>query len=306
MRSIMYHNFKDSAPLPYLHYLSYSNFCLQLDYFKKHFGFVEREEWDQFVQTGEMPEKSGKVVLTFDDNYIDHYKLVFKEFKRRNLWGIFYISGGPYLNNSVLDVHKIQLLCASVNGQELLKAIMSLVSDEMIEHKNMQEYQKNTYTKQNNGPGITESKRILNYFINYGYREDVVSKLCKIFSINPNLDSFYLSKEQIIEMEKGGMIIGSQAVNHNLMRKLNYSAQHAEIFKSFDFLYSGCNLKHKTYCHPFGGSHSFNNDTINALEANNVDYSFSVESRQISKNDILYSKHQLPRYDCNEFPFGKC
>ena len=34
-------------------------------------------------------------------------------------------------------------------------------------------------------------------------------------------------------------------------------------------------------------------------------FSFNVESREICDNDIAESIQFLPRYDCNEFPFGK-
>ena len=40
------------------------------------------------------------------------------------------------------------------------------------------------------------------------------------------------------------------------------------------------------------------------LTGNEVEYSFNAESREITYDDIRTSKQHLPRFDCNEFPFG--
>ena len=114
-----------------------------------------------------------------------------------------------------------------------------------------------------------------------------------------------MTEKNIIEMKSEGMIIGSQAKNHFLMNRINKEQQISEIQESFDYLNSICSLDHLTYCHPFGGSHSYNNETLQILESLNVQYSFSVEDRQISNHDLKYNKQCLPRFDCNQFRHGK-
>ena len=52
------------------------------------------------------------------------------------------------------------------------------------------------------------------------------------------LQSYYLTKKQIIEMHNAGMIIGSHTVNHPVMSRLNFQEQEFQIKKSFDFLES--------------------------------------------------------------------
>jgi hypothetical protein len=89
------------------------------------------------------------------------------------------------------------------------------------------------------------------------------------------------------------------------MSKLTYEQQFSEIQSSFSELSEviGCNLK--TYCHPYGGQHDFNKNTIKALNACNIAYSFSVEPREINVNDFMLARHELPRYDCNYFIHGQ-
>ena len=82
------------------------------------------------------------------------------------------------------------------------------------------------------------------------------------------------------------------------MSKLSKEEQFKQINNSFNFLNDLIDAKHKTYSHPYGGFHSFNNHTKKVLLENNVRYSFNVESREIDSSDYQNSMHHLPRYDC--------
>ena len=44
---------------------------------------------------------------------------------------------------------------------------------------------------------------------------------------------------------------------------------------------------------------------INILKKYKFDFSVSVESRDITNDDISKNKYTLPRYNCNKFPHGK-
>jgi len=107
------------------------------------------------------------------------------------------------------------------------------------------------------------------------------------------------------QMESDGMIIGSHSVRHPVMSKLTREEQRAEIESSFGFLRSFLRLERNTYCHPYGGFHTFNGDTIDLLNDHGVEFSFNVESREIVRSDSVQSRQHLPRFDCNEFPFGQ-
>lgn len=106
-------------------------------------------------------------------------------------------------------------------------------------------------------------------------------------------------------MQEGGMIMGSHTVNHPVMSKLTPNAQAQELTQSFDFLSDLIELKHKTFCYPYGGAHSYTSETIEILEQLGCLFSFDVSSRDITIEDIHQHRHTLPRYDCNEFPYGR-
>ena len=85
----MYHYVRPfSEDFPYLKNLSFENFKKQLDYFNKEFGFVKKNEFVDGFNGKTIPQG---VVLTFDDGFSCHYDFVFKELKKRDLWGMTFL-----------------------------------------------------------------------------------------------------------------------------------------------------------------------------------------------------------------------
>jgi peptidoglycan/xylan/chitin deacetylase (PgdA/CDA1 family) len=109
-----------------------------------------------------------------------------------------------------------------------------------------------------------------------------------------------MSKEELLKMKSSGMVIGSHSVNYPVMSKLTVGEQRLEIEGSFNFLrkISVVSSK-KTFCYPCGGFHSFTDETIKILEDNKCIYSFNVEPRDITSDDLRNYRQALPRYDCN-------
>lgn len=306
-QAIMYHYIRPfNEELPFFRNLHTDDFAKQLDFFEKEYGFVTKEDFLNSFETGIVPKG---VLLTFDDGLKCHYEYAFKELKKRNLWGIFYIPTAPYQTNKLLDVHRIHLLLGMYSGNEVYVELMKLVTNDMLNHNLVTEFQELTYNLQENDDSTLMVKRILNYYIDYQFREKIIDQLTeklvpkKLYSI----ENFYLTVEEINEMNNSDMIIGSHTVTHPVMSKLNVAEQQEEINGSFDFLSSVTNtLEIKTFCYPYGGFHTFTAESEKLLQEANCLFSFNVEHRDISIDDIINRPQALPRYDCNAFLHGKC
>lgn len=306
MKAIMYHYVKErSAASPHFRFLDFRNFKRQLDFFDANYGFVTFEEWCRYLSEGSMPSVEGKVLLTFDDALSCHFKYVFPELESRRLWGTFYIPTSPYTDGRVLDVHRIHLLCGAFEGKPLLDLALSIVSADMISADIPEAFDKNTYSSQVNNDGISEFKRLLNYFVDYKYRSEVIDAIAEKLGVHFEASTFYMTPDQIAGMASANMLIGSHTSSHPVMSRLSAGDQSLEIESSFEFLSSICRLPLRTYCHPYGGFHSFNEHTIRLLDQHRVDFSFNVESREINSRDQLSCRQFLPRFDCNEFHFGR-
>jgi peptidoglycan/xylan/chitin deacetylase (PgdA/CDA1 family) len=307
MKAIMYHYVCPfNKELPYFKNLNNEDFIQQLDFFEKHFGFVTKRDFLDSFKTGIIP--TG-IVLTFDDGLKCHYDFVFKELKKRNLWGIFYVPTNAYSTNKVIDVHRIHLLLGRNNSKLIYDELIKIVSNEMLPDLHKKEFNELTYKSQQNDDFTLLVKRILNYYISYEFREQVLDKLMVKF-VPKEIDKvsyLYLSPEEINEMHENGMFIGSHTVSHSVMSKLSFKEQEKEIINSFELLNNITKgLQIKTFCYPYGGFHTFTNETENILINQDCLFSFNVEHRDIIKEDIKNRPQALPRYDCNCFPYGKC
>ena len=305
IKAIMYHYVqKPDRHYPGLKFLHEKSFIRQLDFLEKKFGFIKRQDWLDSLDSKSQNKNLRGVILTFDDGLACHYDTVYQILRKKNLWGIFYIPCKPYLNNEVLDVHKIHILISKFEIEKLLKFAEDIIDESMILTSKIEEFKSNTYQKQNNQKSITDFKRLLNYFIKEKHKSNIINEIAISLGMKNFSKQYYLNIKSIQEMHKNNMIIGSHSVNHPLMSKLNFNEQKKEIDSSIDFLKTIINYDHKTYCHPYGGRISYNEDTFKVLNEKGVRYAFSVENRDITYKDLHLNFYALPRYDCTEFPFG--
>ena len=67
------------------------------------------------------------------------------------------------------------------------------------------------------------------------------------------------------------------------------------------FLEKIINKNIDTFCYPYGGKISYNDNTLKILKKLKYKLAYSVEYRDISFKDIQQKLYELPRYDCNLF-----
>lgn len=305
MKAIMYHYVRyDNPELPYFRHLHVDDFVKQLEYFGNEYGFVSKEALQNSMVSQE-PIKG--VILTFDDGFKDHFRYVLPELIKRNLWGIFFIPTSPFLTKKLIDVHRIHMLIGKYGGSTIADAMQGIINEGILSHEHVKEFHSETYTRQNNEASTNYVKRCLNYFVDYQYRENVIDKLMSIFYPNECdiIAEFYMTESELKKMNNTGMVIGSHTVNHPVMSKLSSNDQEKEIIESFGILESITGRTAiKTFCYPYGGFHTFTSQTEELLSTNGCHFSFNVESRDINREDIMNRRQALPRYDCNQFPYG--
>ncbi len=305
MKAIMYHYVRPDRPeLPFFNHLHIDDFRSQLDYFGREYGFVPRDAFLGSFKNGDIP--SG-VVLTFDDGLRDHYEFVLPELVARGLWGIFYVPGLPLVQERLLDVHRIHLLIGMFGGAHVLPELEKLVTDDLLVHAHREEFTSQTYATHDDKDATKMVKRILNYFIDVRFRDRIVDQLLEHFGVCEAevRQGYYMSRTELRELHKAGMIIGAHSMTHPVMSTLAREAQEREIKESLDIIRDIVGESSvRTYCHPYGRFHSFNKDTEDILSEEQCLFSFNVEPRDISSADVRGRPQALPRYDCAQFPHG--
>ena len=189
----------------------------------------------------------------------------------------------------------------------MLRRLKEIVSDEMIDEARIEDLGQRLYPGQADDAGETEFKRLINYGVVPEWRPKLLARLLDdVFPDGGAGDGYYLDGGELKVLAEAGMIIGSHSVNHPLMSELTPADQRREIVDSFAELDALLGPgPAKTFSYPFGGWHSFTDDTIGILEQCECLFSFNVESRDITADDCLVGRQCLPRYDCSEFPFGR-
>lgn len=306
MKALMYHYIREgSEDLPYFRYLHIDDFRAQLDELSSQHNFVTKEQFISALETGQ-PIEDG-IILTFDDGLKDHFTAS-QELARRGMWGVFYVATGPYHTKQLLDVHRIHMLIGAYGGTKILKYLKKNLDDTMLSHDHVKEFQTLTYARQHNDEATAQCKRILNYFISYDVRAKLLTRMMKEFFEDEAavFRDFYLQQEDMKSMQDAGMLFGSHSVSHPVFSKLEKDEQHTEITHSFDDIKTMIGLQSiKTFCYPYGGFHSFTDETEAILAQEKCAFSFNVEQRNIDANDLIKRPQALPRYDCNQFAFGQ-
>lgn len=307
MKAVMYHYVRPNIDHPpNYYYLDLADFRRQLDYFISEFGIIDKPTFMQVVRGDVDPPEEG-LVLTFDDGLYDHYDYVYPELVDRDLWGIFYVQTGPLIGEGLLPVHTVHCLLGRHGGEDVLDAVTRTVTDEVVPNQKVEDYRTYTYADQDNEPATTKVKRILNFYVADDFRSEVLAGIEeKLPGSLPDSSEFYVNTDQLREMAAEGMTIGSHTVSHPVLANLTPANQRDEIVSSFKFLEDALDgLDVRTFCYPYGGSYSYTSDTISILEELDCLFSFDVESADITASDVENRLQHLPRYDCNEFPFGE-
>lgn len=286
-----------------LRYLALEDFKNQLDWLAKYVGnFLTESEWDQ--------AKAGKpqsgVLLTFDDGLKDHVEHVLPILVERNIFGIFFVNTSPLHSNVVLPVHLAHKLLSLGKSHEILG---------FLEHKLPQEIWKklekgavgNRYKRQEELTTNVTIKKIINYmFFDFNLPEILDSAVqqfldCSIADLSSN---WYLSAQDIQRIDSAGMRIGSHTSSHRLLSKLQRSDIYSELNESKISLEQILGKTIDEFCYPYGGADSYNQDVKDILSELKYTVAHDVSGRKFSEINFQ-NRYEIPRFDCNQFPFGK-
>ncbi len=308
---VLYYHYVRPAPvdMPHFRYLHLEDFRAQLDFLGDHHGFVERADFLEVVRAGmDFPRSMSRgVVLTFDDGLRDHVDYVLPELERRGLWAMFFVPTGMYESGELLAPHRAHHLLGAHGGVDMLAALQERITPDMLVNEHREEFRKNTYADQDNDSATGEFKRILNYFIAPDARKAALDSLMTNYCDEAALfKALYMKPVEIRLLAEKGMIVGSHSVSHPVFSTLSLEAQEREITESFDFLEDASGgLGLRTFCYPYGHSHTYDADTVRLLERSGCRLAFTAEHRDVTADDMAGTPLELPRYDCNAFAHGR-
>ncbi|HEX7131044.1 MAG TPA: polysaccharide deacetylase family protein [Iamia sp.] len=304
LRVVMYHYVRPSSDdLPHLRYLPLDGFRRQLDHFAATEGFAARDDVVAAADGGPVPPG---VVLTFDDGLADHVDVVLPELVERDLWGLFFVPSAPHTEGIVLDVHRIHHLLGRHGGPACRRALHATVDRSELTSDRRAEFETGAYQGQEDDEATTTFKRLLNYVVPFDRRDEVLTAIETALDRDPGAaQALYATPAGLATLVSSGSIVGSHGHSHRVMSRLSPPEQAVEVARSVALLDETLPPQaRRTYCHPYGGEHTFTPDTERILDDAGCALSFSVEPRDVTAADVRDRPQALPRWDCNRFPHG--
>ena len=270
MKSVMYHYVRNKSKLfPNYNILEKKNFVNQIKKFSKT-GFISLYE-ELFIP-------SDKFLPTFDDGFKDHI-FAAEVLKKYNSIGIFFIPTSPLKNNSMLDVHKTHLILGKVKSSEALNELKKYLQKNKITkfyNKSEKLKYKSAYKNHLDEANKKQFKKIMNYYGSLKFKHKILDYLLKKFEINVKPKDYYMNKKEIKYLQSLGMIIGSHTESHTLLTRLSYREQLKELKNSKIFLEKIINKNIDTFCYPYGGKTSYNDNALKILKKLKYKLSYSV------------------------------
>jgi peptidoglycan/xylan/chitin deacetylase (PgdA/CDA1 family) len=136
-------------------------------------------------------------------------------------------------------------------------------------------------------------RKVRNDFLSTSVFEDIITKifLTKYESESDFINKYYMTWEEIRDLESQNMVIGGHSHTHPMLEKLPVDDMKKEIDISLSILNKNLKRKVDTYAYPFG---TYNQNVTSYLKEKGIIYSFSTGN---SENENPIPPYEIKRID---------
>ena len=257
-------------------------FSDQIAYLKRNHLQVTLEEALAFVD-GTSKEKSRhcRVLITFDDGYLDNFEVAFPILRSHGIQGVFF-------------------LCTDLVGSSYLPWWDHIAYLVKAAHQRGISLRSPTGLKIDiDGNGFTESLRSI--FNVYKTQEDLdpaklIRELLEALGedVPPAVSRRFLNWDEAREMVKGGMAIGAHTHSHRVLSKLRTEEQRRELSQCRAILGEKLGIKADVLAYPFGTPATFTEQTQQLAEETGFRAAFSYYGRLANKQGKI-ERYNLKR-----------
>ena len=116
-------------------------------------------------------------LFTFDDG-LKSQKIAAEMMHKLGLWGMFFISSLPLMEEKLLNVHKIHYLLGLEKFNHIYQMLKAFINNKNIEIKNLKSYSK-AYFNQSNNDKIKDFKKYLNYILSFKEANEFLNSISR-------------------------------------------------------------------------------------------------------------------------------
>ncbi|MGD0939359.1 MAG: polysaccharide deacetylase family protein [Terracidiphilus sp.] len=232
------------------------DFDRQIAYLKRHLSLVTLDEALAFLE-GSIKEKKSRcrVLITFDDGYLDNYSVAFPILRSHGAQGVFFLSTGMVGSCHLPWWDEIAYLVKTARKRRFTLSYPSGLAVDIDKNGVAESLQAILRSYKN--PENQESARFIQELKEASMSDDPPKTLRR-----------FLSWDEAQVMRKAGMAFGSHSHSHQVLSQLDLATQREELSGSWAILKEQLGVEANVLAYPVGHKGSFSEQTAKiALES---------------------------------------
>lgn len=250
LRILAYHRVLESAEPPGFRFdpelisASAEQFHDQMKLLRRRFHPLSFEDLLACIDRGSRLPKHA-VMVTFDDGYDDNYRVAFPILRDQGMSAMFFVSTGHIDSGQPYAYDWLVYMICTTEAERL--QVPEAGIDAVI-------------------PTTLDARRelVVNLLdrikhLDADVQSGIIGRLERDWGIAraPHPDCLPMNWDQLREMQRGGMEIGSHGVDHLMLSKLPREQMRREVFESKQRLEQELGVPAKVLSYPVGGPHAF-------------------------------------------------
>ncbi|MGB0936498.1 MAG: polysaccharide deacetylase family protein [Colwellia sp.] len=263
-----------------------NTFEQHLKFYKQNFDVISTNDLIKINQKNQ-PLTKKYALLTFDDGYIDNYNLAYPLLKEYQLPATFYIAT-DFIDTEVLPWW--DEVAFIIKNRELKSLTLPYLKEDIaLQNLSVAEQVKRVLRAIKEHKNLSMPKKLALLKEATQWQETPIP-----------IENLFMNWQQVKEMQKNGMYIGSQTCSHSMLAHLTYQQQKQEIFQSKERLEKALSNTISSIAYPVGGYDSYNKDTLLLTEQAGYKLGFNfVPGINSSLKDIFQLKRFSVDNDCS-------
>jgi peptidoglycan/xylan/chitin deacetylase (PgdA/CDA1 family) len=220
----------------------------QITYLKRHVSFVTLEEAVDFIVNEKTTKSHIRVLITFDDGYLDNYELAFPILRSHGIQGVFFLATGLVGSCHLPWWDHIAFLVKTARQHRFVLRYPAELQVDIATNgirKSLREVLSLYKKPENNDPA-----RFLAELKEETRGDELPSALRR-----------FLSWSDAREMISGGMAIGSHTHSHHVLSQLGPEQQRQELIQSRLLIKEKLGTAADSLAYPVGAASSFSHQT---------------------------------------------
>ena len=237
------------------------------------FNVLDGQELSNLKICDQTPE-NRQMVFTFDDGLAEHYFNVAPILEKYGCKGFFFVPTEIF-EGKLLKVHKLHIILSVFGSQTVQFLTAKLKKFDIPEPQISEDVVRKAYRW--DVMEIARAKYILNYVIDHETSDQMLSQIVTdyIGSESEIAKEFYMSPDQMIELQSRGHVIGGHSHRHVPLTSLGPLAKE-DISKCLNILNSYLGPT-EFFSFPYGKKSTFNAQHITQLKSEGVKNVFTTE-----------------------------